>query len=143
MILLDTNVLSELMKSTPETRVLKWIDTFPASKCYISAITKAEIELGIALLSDGKRKNDLKTAAGLMFDEFPNSCLSFTTDAASRYADIVSRRTRIGRPVSVEDAQIAAIALSHDMSLATRNTSDFEFIEGLKIINPWLLHRKP
>lgn len=138
MILLDTNVLSELMKSAPEISVLEWLDTLPASECYISAITKAEIELGIALLPDGKRKINLKTAAGLMFDEFQGRCLSVNSTAASRYADIVAERTRIGRPVSVEDAQIAAIALSHDMSLATRNTSDFELIEGLTIINPWL-----
>lgn len=138
MILLDTNVLSELMKSAPETGVLEWIDTLPASECYISAITKAEIELGIALLPDGKRKSSLKTAAGLMFDEFLDRCLSFNSTAASRYAEIVAGRTRIGRPVSVEDAQIAAIALTQKMSLATRNTSDFEFIEGLALINPWL-----
>lgn len=138
MILLDTNVLSELMKSAPETGVLEWIDTLPASECYISAITKAEIELGIALLPDGKRKNSLKTAAGLMFDEFLDRCLSINSTAASRYAEIVAGRTRIGRPVSVEDAQIAAIALTQKMSLATRNTSDFEFIEGLALINPWL-----
>ena len=74
-----------------------------------------------------------------MFDEFPDRCLSFNSIASSKYADIVARRARAGRPVSVEDAQIAAIALTQDMSLATRNTSDFEFIEGLVIINPWLV----
>ena len=139
MILLDTNVLSELMKSAPETGVLEWIDTLPASECYISAITKAEIELGIALLPDGKRKNSLKTAAGLMFDEFLDRCLSFNSTAASKYADIVADRTRIGRPISVEDAQIAAIAVTHEMLLATRNSSDFECIDGLTILNPWLM----
>ena len=138
MILLDTNILSELMKSTPERKVLEWLNTLPASECYISAITKAEIELGIALLPDGKRKFGLQTAAESMFNEFPDRCLSFDSMAASKYAEIVVGRTRQGRPVSVEDAQIAAIALTHNMSLGTRNTSDFEFIEGLMIINPWL-----
>ena len=138
MILLDTNVLSELMKLAPEAHVLKWLDTLSPSECYLSAITKAEIELGIALLPDGKRKVGLKTAAELMFAEFQDRCLPFNSIAATKYAEIVAERTRIGRPVSVEDAQIAAIALTQKMSLATRNTSDFEFIEGLALINPWL-----
>ena len=139
MILLDTNVLSELMKLAPEPHVLKWLDTLSPSECYLSAITKAEIELGIALLPDGKRKVDLKTAAELMFDEFPERCLSFNSTAASRYADIVAESTRIGRPISVEDAQIAAIAITHDMVLATRNNSDYENIAELTILNPWLM----
>ena len=139
MILLDTNVLSELMKSAPEPHALEWLDTLSPSECYLSAITKAEIELGIALLPEGKRKVDLKTAAELMFDEFPDRCLSFNSTAASKYADIVAERTRIGRPISVEDAQIAAIAVTHEMLLATRNSSDFECIDGLTILNPWLM----
>jgi predicted nucleic acid-binding protein len=139
MIIVDTNVLSELMKSAPEHRVLEWLDTIPPSECYISAITKAEIELGIALLPDGKRKNSLNASAKLMFNEFPDRCLSFNSVSASNYAAIVAERTRIGRPISVEDAQIAAIALTHDFSLATRNTSDFEFIDGLIFFNPWLV----
>jgi len=138
MILLDTNVLSELMKSTPETKVLHWMDALPASEYSVCAISKAEIQLGIALLPDGKRKVDLEKAATLMFAEFPNRCLSFDSNAASQYATIVAERTRIGRPVSVEDAQIAAIAVKHGIALATRNTKDFEFIAGLTLINPWL-----
>ena len=138
MILLDTNVLSELMKLTPDAAVLQWLDSQPASEIYISAITKAEIELGLALLPNGKRKTDLETAAGLMFKEFPHRCLSFDAVAASKYALIVAGRSGIGRPVSVEDAQIAAIALTRNMSLITRNTKDFECIEGLTVFNPWL-----
>ena len=137
MILLDTNILSELMKTAPDASVLKWMNSYPASKYYISAITKGEIELGIALLPDGKRKIGLKTGARLMFEEFPERCLAFDSAAAANYAIVVSRRTGIGRPVSVEDAQIAAIALTHNMLLATRNTKDFEGIDGLRIINPW------
>lgn len=139
MILLDTNVLSELMKLAPEPHVLEWLDTLSPSECYLSAITKAEIELGIALLPDGKQKVNLKTAAELMFDEFPDRCLSFNSTAASNYAVIVAGCTRIGCPISVEDAQIAAIAVTHEMLLATRNSSDFECIDGLTILNPWLM----
>jgi len=137
MILLDLNVLSELMKSTPEARVLAWMDSLSATEVAVSAITKAEIQLGIALLPDGKRKTDLGHAAKLMFAEFSGRCLSFDSAAAFRYADIVAGRTRKGRPVCVEDAQIAAIALVHDMTIATRNTNDFELIRGLTIVNPW------
>ena len=120
-----------------DAAVLKWMDSYPASKYYISAITKDEIELGIALLPDGKRKTGLKTAARLMFEEFPERCLAFDSAAAANYAVVVFRHTGIGRPVSVEDAQIAAISLTHNMLLATRNTKDFEGIDGLRIINPW------
>lgn len=137
MILLDTNILSELMKTAPDAAVLKWMDSYPASNYYISAVTKGEIELGIALLPDGKRKAGLQTAAGLMFGDFPGRCLAFDSAAAANYAVVVSRRTGIGRPVSIEDAQIAAIAITHNMLLATRNIKDFENIEGLKIVNPW------
>ena len=137
MILLDTNVLSELMRSAPEKNVFEWINIRPVTEFYISAVTKAEIELSIALLPDGKRKKDLQAAAKLMFEEFPGRCLPFDSAAAAQYAVIVATRTRNGRPVSVEDAQIAAIAVTSGMTLATRNTDDFEFIDGLAIINPW------
>lgn len=126
------------MRSAPEKIVLEWIDAQPASALYISAITKAEIELGIALLPAGKRKNRLSAAAGLMFGEFPARCLAFDAAAAAKYAVIVANRIRIGRPISVEDAQIAAIALTHSLILATRNTNDFELIEGLQLFNPWM-----
>ena len=119
--------------------LLAWMDSLSATEFAVSAITKAEIELGIALLPDGKRKTDLAHAAKLMSAEFSGRCLSFDSAAASRYADIVAGRTRKGRPVSVEDAQIAAIALVHDMTVATRNTNDFELIRGLTIVTPWNL----
>ena len=138
MFLLDTNVLSELMKSSPEVKVMQWMNGMTAGECFISSVTRAEIELGIALLPDGKRKKSLSRAAKSMFAEFPDRCLSFDGIAASKYAEIVADRTRIGRPVSVEDAQIAAIALAHKMTLATRNSRDFEHIKGLSIVNPWL-----
>jgi hypothetical protein len=139
MILLDTNILSELMRTAPTQAVLGWVDATPATEFYISAITKAEIELGIALLPEGKRKNNLRTAALSMFATFQGRCLSFDPTTASEYAAIVAGRNKAGRPISVEDAQIAAIALTNDMALATRNTKDFELIDRLKLINPWTL----
>jgi hypothetical protein len=137
-ILLDTNVLSEFMRPQPSDRVVSWLDQQPAGDVYTSAICRAEIELGLALMPEGSRRTALARAARAMFDEeFAGRCLPFDEDAARHYAGIVAARTRAGRPISVEDAQTAAIALSAQMSLATRNTTDFELIAGLEIVNPW------
>jgi hypothetical protein len=137
-ILLDTNVLSELMRPTPEPCVVNWVDALPEWDLWISAITVAEIKLGIALLNDGKRKSVLLGLAEQMFrEDFPDRCLPFDYQAAADYAIIVAERTRQGRPISVEDAQLAAIARTADLSLATRNTRDFIGIPGIELINPW------
>lgn len=138
MILLDTNVLSEFMRSNPDASVVAWLDAQDAGQIWISAVTLAEIELGIALMPDGQRKQGLEVAARAMFDdEFAGRCLAFDEGAAMIYARIVAMRTRSGRPISVEDALIAAIAVSHGLQLATRNVRDFELVEGLAVINPW------
>jgi toxin FitB len=137
-ILLDTNVLSEFMRPRPSASVISWLDEQPAGEVYTSAISRAEIELGLMLMSPGKRQEALSQAAQAMFDEdFAGRCLPFDEDAARHYARIVSARTRAGRPISVEDAQIAAIALAQRMPLATRNSTDFELIDGLEVVNPW------
>ena len=137
MILLDTNILSELMRVDVSKRVLDWLDLQVTSSLFICAITRAEIELGLCLLADGKRKDQLKQAAREMFNEFTGRCLPFDESAAIKYARLVTHRRTTGKPISVEDAQIAAIALSHGMKLATRNTKDFLSIEALESINPW------
>lgn len=137
MILLDTNVVSELMRPTPHPSVVEWLDVQPGYRLYISSVTKAEIELGIGLLPEGRRKQGLQEAAARMFGEFHGRCLAFDELAASRYAALVSPRMRGGRPISVEDAQIAAMALASGFVLATRNISDFEGIDGLSVVDPW------
>jgi predicted nucleic acid-binding protein len=138
MILLDTNVLSEFMRPQPAARVVAWLDEQPAGEVCTSAICRAEIELGLLLMPSGKRQEALSRAAQAMFaEEFAGRCLPFDEDAARHYARIVSARTRSGRPISVEDAQTAAIALARRMPLATRNTTDFELIDGLEVVNPW------
>lgn len=138
MILLDTNVLSEFMRPQPSARVVSWLDEQPAGEVYTSAISRAEVELGLLLMPPGKRQEALSQAVWAMFDEdFVGRCLPFDEDAARHYARIVSARTRAGRPISVEDAQIAAIALARRMPLATRNTTDFELIDGFEVVNPW------
>ncbi|HHJ38127.1 MAG: plasmid stabilization protein [Methylothermaceae bacteria B42] len=138
MVLLDTNVLSELMRPAPNPKVMDWLDGWPAEDVWISAITMAEILFGIRLLADGKRKSDLLRLAETMFQEdFAGSCLPFDDLAAKNYADIVAARRQAGHPITVEDAQIAAIATSCHLLLATRNTRDFEGINNLTVINPW------
>lgn len=144
MILLDTNVLSEFMRPQPSDSVVTWLDAQPTNQVYTSAISQAEIELGLLLMPLGRRQEALSRAARAMFaEEFDGRCLAFDENAALYYARIVSSRARMGRPISVEDAQIAAIALAHRMLLATRNTADFAFIEGLEVVNPWADNTQP
>ncbi len=141
MILLDTNVISEFMRPQSATQVVAWLDTQPANEVWISAISCAEIELGLALMAKGKRQELLRQAVQAMLNEdFANRCLPFDRVAASHYGRIVSARIKAGRPISGEDGQIAAIALTHQMTLATRNTTDFAWIEGLSLVNPWTDH---
>nr|WP_276611688.1 type II toxin-antitoxin system VapC family toxin [Thiorhodococcus mannitoliphagus] len=137
--MLDTNILSELMRPAPAPNVIAWLDRLPADRVWSCAIVRAEIELGVARLSDGQRKRGLLMAARAMFEEdFADRCLPFDESAAIRYAAIVDSRLRHGRPISVEDAQIAAIALTHRLTLATRNGRDFASIDGLDVVNPWM-----
>lgn len=137
MILLNTNVLSELMKPAPEPAVIQWLDEQLDSQVFLTSITKAEIELGIALLHNGKRKDTFAQHAGILFEEFQDRILPFDASAASYYAHLVANARKAGRTVSVEDAQIAAITQANHLTLATRNSKDFEFIPGLLLINPW------
>lgn len=138
MILLDTNVVSELMRPAPDRTVIAWVDAQPASDLWVSAITVGEIRLGIALLPAGQRQDRFARLADTMFQEdFSGRCLSYGVRAASEFAAIVAARTRLGRPISVEDGQIAAIARAGKLTLATRNTKDFADIDGLSVVNPW------
>jgi predicted nucleic acid-binding protein len=136
-IILDTNVLSELMKAVPAVSVVSWVADQPSAALFITSITQAEILHGIMLLPEGRRRNAIETAAKAMFEvDFAGRVLPFGGDAAAPYATIVVSRRRIGRPISQFDAQIAAIARSMGADLATRNTSDFEAC-GVTLINPW------
>ncbi len=138
MILLDTNVLSELMKAKPAPEVVVWIDQQPAGQLYISAITVAEILYGIARLPDGKRKTSFADLARLMFEEdFAGRILPFDTEAASRYASLAAMSEAQGRVADMADAQIAAIAALYDAPVATRNVRHFDHL-GVSVINPWV-----
>ena len=137
MILLDTSVLSELMKPLPNPDVVHWVDEQPVASLFICAVTRAEIELGIALLPGGKRKEAITSAAQDMFTEFDGRSLVFGDLAAAKYGQLMARQVQNGRSMTVEDGQIAAIALVHGLTLATRNTKDFDGIAGLDLVDPW------
>lgn len=137
-IILDTNVLSELMRSQPDPVVVGWFARQTVVTFYTTAITKSEILLGIALLPAGKRREALAEAAGKMFQEdFFGNCLPFDETCSNQYAAVVANRRRSGFSITTEDAQIAAISLSRNLPLATRNTKDFLHIEGVLLHNPW------
>lgn len=137
MIVLDTNVVSELMKSAPADAVARWVADQLATTLYTTSITQAEILHGIMLLPAGRRRGALEAAAEAMFDEdFGGRVLPFGGEAARAYAQIAAQRRRSGRPISHFDAQIAAIARSARAPVATRNVSDYEGC-GIKVLNPW------
>lgn len=137
-ILLDTNVLSELMRAKPAAEVMDWFERQQGVSFFVYAVTRAEILLGIALLPAGKRRENLAAAAELMFsDDFRERCLPFDEICATEYAVLVAARVRRGHSISTEDAQIAALALRHELPLATRNVKDFKGIDGLIVLNPW------
>ena len=137
MILLDTNVISELMKAKPDTSVLAWVDLQIETDLYICAITKAEVEWGVGVLPDGKRKQQLQQASNAIFEIFAGRCLEYSCSAASSYVAIGLEAKRLGRPMSAEDMMIAAIAQSQGCLLATRNIKDFDFLTDVQLFNPW------
>ena len=139
--LIDTNVLSELMRENPAPQVLAWFASQNANLMQTSAITHAEILAGIALLPAGKRREAMAQAAGQIFDEdFSGRCIDFGGQTISQYALVRAQRQLAGRPIDTADAQIAAVALAAQLTLVTRNTKDFEGINDLQVINPWLHH---
>jgi predicted nucleic acid-binding protein len=137
MIILDTNVLSELIKISPSQRVVDWCNSYPETELYLTSITQAEILVGIELLPKGRRRAAIAQAAEATFrEDFEERILPFDSDAAREFAGIVGARRRRGRPIAQADAQIAAIALACGAVIATRNTGDFEHC-GVKVVSPW------
>lgn len=137
MFILDTNVISELMKPAVSAAVETWCASQSRDSLHITTITQAEILYGIAILPDGTRQQRLQNLAQAMFQEdFLNKILPFSQEAAQYFAIIASDRKGQGKPISQFDAQIAAICRSHQATLATRNTDDFADC-GIDIINPW------
>lgn len=137
MIILDTNVLSELLRQKPAASVQSWIAAEEMSGLFTTTITEAEMLLGVALLPAGRRRTGLREAVAGLFDgDFAGRVLPFDSSAARAFALVAAERRRAGRPISQLDAQIAAIARSRGARIATRNASDFEGC-GLDVIDPW------
>jgi toxin FitB len=138
MIVLDTNVISEGMSSTPNPAVSRWLSDHPTSLLFTTTICLAEILYGIELLPKGKRRSGLLLAAENMFPKlFAERVLTFDEAAARVFAPIAVHRRSTGRPITLFDAQIAAIARANSAALATRNTADFEQC-GVRVVNPWV-----
>ena len=137
--MLDTNVLSELVRAAPDPAVVAWVRAQPKGSLFVTSVTEAEMRLGVRLLPAGKRRQALDLAVAAMFaEDFAGRIRPFDTVAVAHYVDVVWKRRAAGHPISQFDAQIAAIALRHGDKLATRNLSDFEGC-GVTLIDPWKL----
>ena len=137
MFILDTHVVSELMRPAPDGRVVAWLDAQVPDTLWITSVTVAELLFGIARLPDGARKQSLARAAQAMVEhDFAEQILGFDSAAAAVFADIAAVRERAGRPLSTADGYIAAICLAHSAQLVTRNGKNLEGL-GLALRNPW------
>ncbi len=137
MLVLDTNVISELMKDAPDPQVKKWFERLSDSDFYTTVVSVSEIGADINLLDEGKRRDSIQQKSRLIFKTlFADKILPFNENSAAIYAKIVPIRKKSGKPISVLNAIIASICIEHEASLVTRNTTDFEGI-GLELIDPW------
>ena len=137
MIILDTNVLSELLRPEPARQVEHWLAGQDGARVYFTTVGEAELWHRVTILPAGKRRKALTSAIeGLLEEDFCDRILPFDRPAARAFANIAAERRSAGRPISQFDCQIAAIALVHEATVATRNTSDYEGC-GIRLINPW------
>ena len=137
MFVLDTNVVSELMRERPQPEVLAWLDRQLTDTLFVTAVTEAEIRTGIAILPEGERQRGLAAAAERAFGVlFAERILPFDSDSAQSYARIAAARRGAGRPISHADCQIAAIAQSQGVTVVTRDVDGFEGCE-IDVVNPW------
>jgi len=140
-ILLDTNVLSALMRSEPDRAVVRWLDAQPPESVWTTSITVFEIRFGLELLATGRRRRRLEEAfAKALSEEFDNRVVDFDRPAAEAAGRIAAERRRAGRPVEMRDVQIAGITSARRATLATRNLRHFEGI-GLDLLDPWSAER--
>lgn len=137
MIILDTNVLSALMRQVPEAPVVAWLDRQPAESIWITSITLFEARLGLVLLPKGRRRQALESAfARLLEEDLENRVLDFDSAAATEAASLAAQRQKTGRPVDMRDTQIAGIALARHATLATRNVRHFANL-NVPVVDPW------
>lgn len=137
MIVLDTNVLSALMRTTPEPPVVAWLDRQPAESVWITSITVFEARRGLALLPQGRRRRALETAfARLLEEDLEHRVLDFDLAAANAAASLAADRQKAGRPVDLRDTQIAGIVAARRATLATRNVRHFADLK-VPVVDPW------
>ena len=137
MIILDTNVLSELMRRVPDPAVLAWLDRQPPMSIWITTITLFECQFGLALMPTGRRRQALETSfAALLAEDLDKRVLAFDTEAAAQAATLAAQRQLAGQLVDIRDTQIAGIAQSRRATLATRNLNHFEGL-SVPVVNPW------
>ena len=137
MIILDTNVVSELMRREPDPTVEAWVAAQAASSLFLSVIGEAELRYGVAIMPAGRRREIIARKMDEMLrEDFAGRILPFDRNAATAFAEIAAARRFAGRPVSQSDCQTAATARSRGAAVATRNVRDFAGM-GVRIINPW------
>ena len=137
MLILDTNVISELLRPRPEARVENWLAEQDGRAVFLTAVSEAELRYGAAIMGNGKRQTALADAIELILRvDFAGRILPFDSDSAEAYAEIAAQRRAAGRPISQADCQIAAIARARGALIATRNTGDFVGC-GVELIDPW------
>lgn len=137
MIVLDTNVISELCKPSPSPLVVEWVGKQDRGHLFLTAVTSAELLCGVQTLPPGRRREQLlQSIEGIVVEEFEGRVLLFDEDAARVYAVVAAERRAVGRPMAQFDAMIAAICRLHGAALATRNVRDFEDC-GIALLDPW------
>ena len=137
MVVIDTNVVSELMRLAPDREVMTWFSVQDSAELYLTAVTEAELRAGAAILPAGRRRDRLAAEVDAMIrEDFAGRVLPFDSLAAKAYADIAATRRSLGRPILEADCQIAAIARATNSTIATRNRADFELC-GIALIDPW------
>lgn len=137
MIILDTNVISTMMRRVPDAEVLTWLDEQPPESIWTTSVTVFEIEFGLALLPKSRRRTQLETAFGAMLaEDLDGRVLSFDEEAGRRAAGMAAKARQAGRSIEIRDVEIAGIAAARRASLATRNTRHFEAL-GIRLVDPW------
>ncbi len=137
MIVLDTNVISELFRPAPDPKVVMWVSRLPGEELFTTAVTRGELLFGLYCMPDGRRKTDLQQKLTLLFEqELAGHVLAYDGEAADAHARIAAARRAQGCPTGMFDAMIAGIARSRGAKLATRNTRDFEGC-GIELVDPW------
>ena len=137
MIVIDTNVVSELMRQTPAPAVMAWFSAQDSAELYLTTVSEAELRAGVAILPAGRRREHLAAEIDAVVEQdFAGRVLPFDSAAARTYAAIAASRRSVGRPILEADCQIAAIARARDAAMATRNRADFEHC-GIAVIDPW------